>query len=152
MIARRCVALLSALFALAPSVYTQINSRNLAAQINAKYGPPLARRTFKVKVGEMVVDYGRNGAVYQITLPPFGPDGEHPGVGTNKAVDDFVLELVPLNMRGKELVRSSGGSGLLQTSVIGYENVSIFEPRQGSERTGVTISFTGKNCRDQPNR
>ena len=41
--------------------------------------------------------------------------------------------------------------GLPSISVVTYEHIAISESRQGSERTGVTITFTAETCdRPQP--
>jgi hypothetical protein len=95
---------------------------------------------------EMVVDYSANGHVCRIQLPPIAPSRE-PGVKTAQAVDDFVAELVPLTMRGKELGRMLEAWGASSVSHIEYENVTISELRQGERRTAVTVKFKKEECR-----
>ena len=78
-----------------------------------------------------------------------GPDDRQPGVRSTKAIDDFILKLVPLNLRGKELRRMSESSGLSAVSWVEYENVVVAEALLGSKRTGVTVTFTTEACQDQ---
>ena len=103
-----------------------------------------------MRAGEMVVDYATNGNICRIHLPSMGPEEGQPGVSSTKAVDDFVLKLVPLTLRGKELRRMAQITGLHSVSTIEYENVVIAEGLLGLERIGVTVSFTAEKCQDQP--
>jgi hypothetical protein len=73
---------------------------------------------------EMVVDYAVNGHVCRIQLPPVGPSRDL-RVSTPEAIDEFILELVPLTVRGKELGRSMVMSGPNSVSMINYENVTL---------------------------
>lgn len=144
--------LLATFIGFALSAFAQIDGAGFAADLRAKYGPPLARETFTGRPGiEMIVDFAANGHVCTIQLPPIGP-GREPGVKTGKAVDDFLLELVPLAMRGKELGRLVTFMGAPSVSVVEYENVTIAEGWQGQRRTGVTVTFTKEKCRDQSGR
>src|SRR6185436_16287964 len=87
------------------SAFAQVDGAWLASDLRAKYGPPLAREVFTGRPGiEMVVDYAANGHVCRIQLPLVGP-GREPGLKTAQAIDDFLAELIPLTMRGKELGR-----------------------------------------------
>jgi hypothetical protein len=132
------------------SAFAQMDGPKFAANIRAQFGDPLARQTFLIPAGEMVVDYATNGDVCRITLPSVGPDDRQPGVGSTKAIDDFILKLVPLTLRGKELRRMSQSSGLHSVSTIEYENVAIAEVLLGGRRTGVTVTFVTEKCQGQP--
>jgi len=144
--------LLAIFVGFALSAFGQIDGAAFAADLRAKYGPPLARETFAGRPGiEMIVDYAANGHVCTIQLPPIGP-GPEPGVKTTRAVDDFLLELVPPAMRGKELGRLATFMGAPSVSVVEYENVTIAEALQGQRRTGVTVVFKKEKCRDQTNQ
>jgi hypothetical protein len=133
------------------SALAQIDGSGFAGNLRAKFGPPLARETFRVPPGEMVVDYATNGHVCRIQLPPIGSDDRQLGVTSTKAVDDFVLKLVPLTVRGKEVRRWSSSTGLHFTSSVEYENVGIAEGYYDEQtRTGVTVTFLKEQCRDQP--
>jgi hypothetical protein len=73
-----------------------------ASQLRAKFGPPLSRETFMVSPGfEIVVDYADNQEVKRIELPGTAPDKS--GASTPEPVEEALLELVPLSMRGKEI-------------------------------------------------
>lgn len=147
--AKQTLRLLAVFVGFVMSAFAQIDGPKFAADVREKYGIPLARQTFLIPAGEMVVDYATNGNVCRIKLPSMGPDDSQPGVKSTKAIDDFVLKLVPLNLRGKELRRMSQSSGLSSVSWVEYENVVVAEVRIGSERTGVTVTFTTEKCQDQ---
>jgi hypothetical protein len=140
--------LFAVLTGFALSAFAQIDGVGFAAELQTKYGPPIARETFTIPAGEMVVDYASNGHVCRIQLPSVGPDERQPGVKSTKAVDDFLLKLLPLSMRGKELRRMSMAVGLPAIMTVEYENLTIAENLQGQERTGVTVTFAGEKCQD----
>ncbi len=98
---------------------------------------------------EMVVDYAASGNVCRIELPPIGPDRE-PGVKSARAVDEFLLELIPMATRGRELRRWMTTAGLHSSSAVQYENITVSEGFEGQTRTGVTVVFAKEECRDRP--
>lgn len=131
------------------SALAQIDGARFASDLRAKYGPPLARETFVARPGlEMVVDYAANGHVCRIQLPPLA-EGREPGVKTARAVDEFLLELVPIAMRGQQLLRMVEALGLPSMSHVEYQNVTISELWQGEQRTGVTVAFKREECQRQ---
>jgi hypothetical protein len=144
--------LFSMFVAVAFSAFAQIDAARFAAELRANYGPPLTRDSltrdvvFTVPVGEMVVDYATSGHICKIRLPGMAPEEGHPGVKSTKAVDDFLLKLLPLSMRGKELRKMQGQQGLASVLWTEYENVTISEVSQGQGRTGVTVIFTNEKC------
>src|ERR1035441_9656142 len=114
-------------FGFALSAFAQIDSSRFASDLRAKYGPPLARETFTARPGmQMIVNYAANGHVCRIELPPVGP-GREPGVKTGQAVDDFLLELAPLTMRGKELQKFYQAMGALSMSSVEIGRASCRE-------------------------
>ena len=137
-------------FGLAVSAFAQIDGSQFATELRAKYGPPLARETFTARPGiEMIVDYTANGHVCRIQLPAIGPSRDSQ-VKTRQAIDEFVSELVPLSIRGSELGRMTEQIGLPAFSSVVYQYVTIGESLTGQKRTGVTVTFTKEQCRDQP--
>jgi hypothetical protein len=121
-----------------------------SSDLRAKYGPPRSRETFQPKPGvEMVVDYAANGHVCRIHLPPIAPSKD-PTVITPQAIDDFVNELVPPAMRGKEIGRMMEALGRASVKITQFERVSISESYDGDGRTGVAIAFTKEKCLDSP--
>jgi len=135
--------------ALAVLAFGQTEGDKLAANFCAKYGPPINRETFIIPAGEMVVDYSRDRHMCRIQLPPIAPDNRHPGMKSAKAMDEFILELVPLTSRGRELGRYAMATGAPSVSAIEYEHVVISEMFQGEMRTGMTIKFKAEKCEDR---
>jgi hypothetical protein len=145
MIGKTIPRLLTAFAGFALSAFAQIDW----ADLRTKCGPPLARETFTVMTEvEIVVDYAANGHVCRINLPPVAPIRDSL-VSSPQSIDEFILELVPLTMRGKELNRMIFTSGPNNVSMIKYENVTVSEAVQARRRTGVTVTFTKEACRDQ---
>lgn len=137
-------------FGFALSAFAQIDGSRFASDLRAKYGPAIARETFTARPGiEMIVDYAANGHVCRIQLPPVAP-GPEPGLQTGQAVYDFLAELVPLIMRGKEMGRATAAVGAPSVSMVQYENVTISESLQGRRRTGITVTFANEKCQDRP--
>lgn len=133
--AKTKVCLLVSLFGFTLSAFAQIDGTKFASDLRTKFGPPLARETFTVRTGiEMVVDYAANGHVCRIHLPPIAP-GRESGVSSPQAIDEFISELIPLAMRGKELKRAASISGLNSVSIVEYENIGIAETSHGQRRT-----------------
>jgi hypothetical protein len=146
---RPALLLLPAFIGFAVSVSAQFDADKFAAGLRANYGPPLTREVFVVPAGEMVVDYAANGHACRIQLPAIGPEEGRPNVRTAKGVDDFLLKLLPLSTRGKELGKMYEQFGLAAVLITNYENVTISEALQGQTRTGVTAIFTKEQCRDR---
>jgi hypothetical protein len=125
----------------AAALFGQIDSY----QLRAKYGQPLDRETFILSPGfQIIVDYGPDRQACRLELPASSPSG------TEQQVDDVLLELVPMSVRGKEL-----GSGLISMSrasikFTDYEHISIGEPQDPDHpgrRTGVRVTFKRDECR-----
>jgi hypothetical protein len=146
---KTALLLLPACIGFAVSLPAQFDADKFTAGLRASFGPPLAREIFLVPAGEMVVDYAANGHACRIQLPPVGPE-EGTNVRSPKAVDDFLLKLLPLSMRGKELGKMAQAAGLPGVLSTLYENVTISESLQGQRRTGVTVTFTKEKCQDRP--
>jgi hypothetical protein len=122
---------------LVSSAFAQTDWAGFAAGLRSKYGPPLLRETFVPKPGvEMAVDYAANGNVCKIQLPSY-------------VLDDFLTELIPVSMRGKELRKMVEMSGMNSIRIVEYENVAVSESYHGDQRTGVTVSFPKEQCRDK---
>jgi hypothetical protein len=125
----------------ASALFGQIDS----FQLRAKYGPPLARETFTLSPGyRIIVDYGPDQQVSRLELPPDAPSLDQPGVITQNRVDDILLELVPLSMRGQELGGALNFMSRASLKSMNYEHVIISEPQDPDvpgRRTGVTVVF-----------
>jgi hypothetical protein len=142
--------LLLAVMGFVTPAIAQIDGLALSAELRAKYGPALKRETFLIPAGEMMVDYAATDRVCRISLPPVAPDNRQPGMKSAKAMDDFLLELIPAAQRGKELRRHVTMMGLPGISVVAYENVTVSEMLQGQQRTGITVTFPNESCPDRP--
>jgi hypothetical protein len=106
----------------AAALFGQIDSY----QLRAKYGPPLDRETFTISPGyQIVVDYGPDHQASRLELPPAAPSLDQPGVITQKRVDDILLELVPMSMRGKEIRSMLQSFCVLSIKSTEYEHVII---------------------------
>src|SRR5579871_2405790 len=94
---------LALLLILCPCALAQTDGPAFAAGLRSKFGPPLLRETFTARPGiEMVVDYAANGNVCRLQLSPIAPLSRDPHVSSPQAIDEFVLELIPASLRGKE--------------------------------------------------
>jgi hypothetical protein len=147
--AKPALLLLPAFIGLAVSASAQFDAENFGVGLRAKYGPPLHREVFLVPPGEMVVDYAANGHPCRIQLPAIGPE-EGTNVSSAKGVDDFLLKLLPLTVRGKELGKMVEMFGLPGVLITHYENVTISESLEGQRRTGVTVIFPKEQCQNGP--
>ena len=136
----------AALVTFAFSAFAQFDAGGFATDLRAKYGPPLAREVFAIPAGEMAVDYATSGHVCRINLPGIGPEEGHSGVSSPKGIDDFLLKLLPLTMRGKELRQMVFQSGVNSIFSTEYENVTISAASNGQGPTGVTVIFTNEKC------
>jgi hypothetical protein len=136
----------AALFTFAFSAFAQFDAGGFATDLRAKYGPPLAREVFAIPAGEMAVDYATSGHVCRIKLPGTGPEEGHSGVSSPKGIDDFLLKLLPLTLRGKELRQMAFQSGVNSIFSTEYENVTISAASSGQGPTGVTVIFTNEKC------
>jgi hypothetical protein len=128
------------------SAFAQFDAGVFATDLRATYGPPLVREVFAIPAGEMAVDYATSGHVCRIHLPGIGPEEGHPRVSSPKGIDDFLLKLLPLTLRGKELRQMASQMGLVSVFATEYENVTISAASNGQGPTGVTVIFTNEKC------
>ena len=141
----RLVKLLVLVCLVAP-ISAQMNADAFASELRKEYGPSVHREVFKIPAGEMVVDFAANGHVCKIQLPPVGPVRGQPGVRSPQGLDDFLLNLVPIAMRGKELKSLVIQASRIAISTVEYERVSISESSEGARRTGVIVTFKNETC------
>jgi hypothetical protein len=114
-----------------------------AQDLRAKFGAPLSQDIFTISPGfELTVEYGPDGQVCLLKLPGTAPDEN--GAFTAERVDEALLELVPMSMRGKEIgsgLRAIGGRYMKNTIC---EHVLICEhqdPRDPGSRSHVSVGF-----------
>jgi hypothetical protein len=107
--------------------------------LRAKYGPPHGSK-FTISPGfDIVVECEPDGQIRRIEFPGTAPDAI--GASTAQRVDEALLELVPMSMRGKEF-----GSGVKRVGVFSrytlYEHVMLIEQEDlPGQRRNVTVSF-----------
>ena len=128
--------------------FAQLNS----AELRAKFGAPVDRETFRVPPGfDLVVDYGIGATVCRIEVPSLMPSDERVQnlEVMSRRMYDFLAKLIPETMRGKELGRRAMMDGINILLVTDYENMTITEPRRGSEpfeTTTITVRFKNPSC------
>jgi len=136
------------IFLLTSCAFAQIDSSTL----RAKYGAPLNREVFTVRPGiEMIVDYSPTGNLAcRIELPGLAPvPADAPvgvGINTKKLIDDLLVEIVPLSMRGKTGTSICTSTGINSMCSTDYENVSIIESLASGRRTAVIVKFKIAGC------
>lgn len=128
------------------SASAQFDAGGFATDLSATYGPPLVRKVFAIPAGEMAVDYATSGHVCRIYLPGIGPEEGRPRVSSPRGIDDFLLNLLPLTLRGKELRQMAYQMGVASIVATEYENVTISAASNGQGPTGVTVTFTNEKC------
>jgi hypothetical protein len=112
-----------------------------AEMLRAKYGPPQGGK-FTISPGfEIVVEYAPDGLVRRIELPGTAPDAT--GASSPQRVDEFLLELVPMSMRGKEISWGQKRNPYYTKHTL-YEHVMIIEaedPWVLDQRRSLTLMF-----------
>lgn len=124
-----------------------------SAALRAKFGEPLHRETFHMPQGfDLMADYGPGDQVCKLTVPadPPPPPNTSGGFNGRQAMRDFLADLVPSSMRGKEVRRMMEQFGIVSVSFTEYEHVTIAEsdhagwPAQGDT---FTVRFNDPSCR-----
>jgi hypothetical protein len=116
--------------------------------LRAKFGSPLNRETFHIPSGfDLVVDYGTGNQVCKLEVPALMPTDEkvQRTAVMKQRMYDFLAELVPASIRGKELGRMAQVSGTISLSSIEYENITISELQVGDQHDRGTITLRFKN-------
>jgi hypothetical protein len=129
----------------------QLNSSTL----RSKYGPPLNRETFHMPQGfDLVVDYDAANQACKMVVPALMPTDAKVGNSEEmkKRMYDFLADVVPAAMRGKEVRRGAFMSGLSSMSSVEYEHVTIHEFQYANQpfSRDNTITVTFKNCETPP--
>jgi hypothetical protein len=123
-----------------------------SSALRTKYGTPLKRETFQMAAGfELVVDYGTNNQVCRLQVPALMPTTERVANSElmKQRMYDFLGELVPGSMRGKEVRRMASVMGIVSVSWIEYEHVTISEMQRGQpfdRDNTITLTFTNDSC------
>jgi hypothetical protein len=101
-----------------------------SSALRAKFGVPLNRETFQMPQGfDLTVDYGAGNQVCKLTVPA-------DGFNSRQKMQDFLADLVPASMRGKELNRFMMSTGAFSgASATEYEHVTISQSESGGNDT-----------------
>ena len=114
-----------------------------AEMLSAKYGPPHGSK-FTISPGfEIVVEFAPDGQVRRMEFPGTAPDTT--GASTEQRVNEALLELIPMSMRGKETGWGHRAIGSNSWKNSFYEHVMITEtgdPWVPGQRLSVTVWFT----------
>ena len=125
-----------------------------SSALRAKLGSPLNRETFRIPPGsDLVVDYGPDNQACKLTVPALMPRTNETDVyRTSEArqqMDDFLADLVPSSMRGKELNRGVTHAGALSSTWVLYERVTVSELSSGDRSSDtITVRFKNDNCKE----
>jgi hypothetical protein len=120
--------------------------------LRAKYGAPLSRETYHLPQGfDLTVDYGAANQVCKLEVPAEMPPQANASGPFNprQQMQDFLAELVPNSMRGKELGRLINYQGAVSDSVIQYEHVTMSEIRYANglaRGQTITVMITNDGC------
>ena len=119
--------------------------------LRAKFGSPLNRETFHIPAGfDLVVDYGAGNQVCKLEVPALMPTDEkvQNTAAMKQRMYDFLAEVVPASMRGKELRRMAQVSGTISLTSVDYEYVTISELQVGDhhDRGTITLRFKNYDC------
>src|ERR1700693_5264971 len=108
--------LLSGIFAICCLGFTLPAAAQLdSSALRSKYGPPLNRETFHMPAGfDLIVDYDAANQACKMEVPALMPTNAKVGNSQEmkKRMYDFLADVVPAAIRGKELARSAFMSGL----------------------------------------
>jgi hypothetical protein len=112
--------------------------------LRAKYGVPLNRETYDVPQGfELTVDYGAGYQVCKLEVRALPARSD-----ATQQVDNFLADLVPASMRGKELGRFAGMTGAFSGfSDVEYEHVTISQPDRSGGNETIQVIFKNDACR-----
>jgi hypothetical protein len=121
-----------------------------SAALRAKFGAPLNRETFHMPQGfDLTVDYGAGNQVCKLAVPadpPPPPNASGP-FNARRQMQDFLADLVPDSIRGKELNRFMMSTGAFSAvSSTEYEHVTISQSESGRNDT-IHVIFKDPACR-----
>jgi len=119
--------------------------------LRAKFGPPLNRETFHIPPGfDLVVDYGAGNQACRMEVPALMPTDEkvQNSAVMKQRMYDFLAEVAPASMRGKELGRMAQQMGTISLMSVDYEHVKVSELQVGNQhdRGTITVRFKSYDC------
>ena len=149
MSSRLCLGSVVCCLAFALPAAAQLDSYAL----RTKYGSPLNRETFHMPSGfDLIVDYGASKQVCKLEVPALMPAYEEVSNLTDQKQQmyNFLADLVPASMRGKELRRWLSALGTNSLSAIEYEHFTISELQDANHPVGktITVRFNNDSCQE----
>jgi hypothetical protein len=96
----------------------------------------------------LTVDYGAGNQVCKLQVPadPPPPPGASGPFNPRQQMQDFLADLVPASMRGKELNRCMMSTGAFSgVSATEYEHVTISQSQSGRNDT-IAVIFYNAGC------
>jgi hypothetical protein len=126
-----------------------------SSALRSKYGPPLNRETYRMPAGfDLIVDYSAGNQVCKIQVPALMPTKDKVGRASEmkQRMYEFLADLVPGSLRGKELGRYVEMMGAISMSVIEFEHVTINEVQYANQPFGndntITVTFKNEKCQE----
>jgi len=101
---------------------------------------------------DLIVDYGASHQVCKLRVPALMSTDEpvRRASEMKQRMDDFLEELVPGSMRGKELIRLVEQMGVISLVSVEYEHVTIHEIEDANQplKGTITVRFKNADCQD----
>jgi hypothetical protein len=124
-----------------------------SSALRAKFGTPRNRETFHMPSGfDLIVDYGVSNQVCKLELPALMPTNEtvRRSSEMKQRMYEFLADLVPGSMRGKELGQLTSVMSLTSQTSVEYEHVTIIELKHADRPFNDTIrvAFKNDNCQN----
>lgn len=119
-----------------------------ASKLRAKYGAPLHRETFHLPRGfDLIADYGPDNQVCKLEVPAEMPPPPNASSNPKQDMQNFLADLVPSWMRGKELNRAMWTVGGFSVSYVFYQHITILDSESAGRGELITIEFKNTDCR-----
>ena len=100
----------------------------------------------------MIVDYGVGNQVCKLMLPALMPTNEKVRRASEmkQRMSEFLMELVPDSMRGKEAGQLTSVMSLTSQTSVEYEHVTISELKHADRPLNdtLTVTFKNDNCKN----
>jgi hypothetical protein len=95
----------------------------------------------------LIVDYGSANQACTLKVPALMPTNEKVRCTSDQKQQmyDFLLDLVPISTRGKEVRRMSMQMGLISVTVVDYEHIAVTESNDA-----ITVTFKSDDCQTAP--
>jgi len=100
---------------------------------------------------DLVVDYGPSQQACTLEVPALMPTKDNPANSSvmKQRMYEFLADLVPASVRGKELRRMLVAMGANSVEFVEYEHVMVSEAQNANEPFGgtITVRFKRDECK-----